>query len=49
MGFILSDCDDAIRKLSESSEDTRRANKWIALALKSRAALYAASIAKYTQ
>ena len=46
--FILSDCDDAIRKLSESSEDTRRANKWIALALKSRAALYAASIAKYT-
>ncbi|WP_199768722.1 RagB/SusD family nutrient uptake outer membrane protein [Sphingobacterium sp. HMA12] len=46
--FILSDCDIAAEKLSDSPSDTRRANKWIALALKSRAALYAASVAKFT-
>lgn len=46
--FILAECDIAAEKLSESSTDTRRANKWIALALKSRVALHAASIAKFT-
>lgn len=46
--FVLDECDDAIQKLTTSASDTRRANKWIALALKSRVALYAASIAKFT-
>ena len=43
--FILSQCDTAAMYLIPTEE--RRATKWAALALKSRAALYAASIAKY--
>ncbi len=49
--FILSECDIAIEKLNaetgESIANRRRASKWAALALKSRAALHAASIAKF--
>jgi hypothetical protein len=46
--FVLEECDRAIDNLPESwSGDERRTTKWAALALKSRAALYAASIAKY--
>ncbi|SHE32675.1 Starch-binding associating with outer membrane [Mariniphaga anaerophila] len=45
--FILKECDQAIGNL-EFLTDTKRASKGIALALKSRAALYAGSIAKYT-
>ena len=45
--FILSDCDKAAAGLPESVGDYR-ATKWAALALKARAALYAASIAKYS-
>jgi hypothetical protein len=47
--FILADCDKAIEGFS-SDPSTRKAgyaNKWDAYALKSRVALYAASIAKY--
>ncbi|WP_421897759.1 RagB/SusD family nutrient uptake outer membrane protein [Marinoscillum sp.] len=46
--FILSECDLAIANL-EGIEDPnfRKATKWTALALKSRAALFAASIAKF--
>jgi hypothetical protein len=47
--FILADCDRAIANFS-SDPSTRKAglaNKWDAYALKSRVALYAASIAKY--
>lgn len=44
--FVLSQCDSAITYLSDVP-DTRRANKWTALALKSRASLHAASIAKF--
>lgn len=46
--FILEECDRAISNLPESWNETdRRATKWAALALKSRVALHAASIAKY--
>lgn len=45
--FILADCDRAAAGLPESVNDYR-ATKWAALALKSRAALHAASIAKYS-
>lgn len=45
--FILADCDRAAAGLPESVDDYR-ATKWAALALKSRAALHAASIAKYS-
>lgn len=49
--FVLQECDKAIANLPEtrSSGDAtkRRATKWAAYALKSRAALFAASIAKY--
>ncbi len=45
--FILSTLDTAIVKLDDDNLDKRRANKWVALALKSRVALHAASIAKY--
>lgn len=46
--FVLEECDKAIKSLPESWEGgQRRATKWAALALKSRAALHAASIAKY--
>lgn len=47
--FVISECDKAIERLplSRNGNDARRATRWMALALKSRAALYAASIAKY--
>ena len=48
--FVLDQCDLAVANLppSVTSEDgIYRATKWAALALKSRAALYAASVAKY--
>jgi len=45
--FILADCDKAAAGLPASVTDYR-ATKWAALALKARAALYAASIAKYS-
>lgn len=47
--FILEDCDKAIELFGSANENTvYRANKWVTLALKSRAALYAASVAKFT-
>jgi len=48
--FILSDCDEAVKNLpqSQSGSDARKATKWAAYALKSRVALHAASIAKYS-
>lgn len=49
--YILQECDKAIAGLPETrgsaSVSKRRATRWAAYALKSRAALYAASIAKY--
>ena len=45
--FILSELDRAIEYLPESWNGERRATKWVAYALKSRAALYAASLSKY--
>ncbi|WP_216647360.1 RagB/SusD family nutrient uptake outer membrane protein [Chitinophaga sp. SYP-B3965] len=47
--FVLSECDKAVESLPDvrSGDDKRRATKWAAYALKSRAALYAASIAKH--
>ena len=48
--FVLSECDLAIAGLPEkcnSSDGALRATKWAAYALKSRAALHAASVAKY--
>ena len=44
--FVLAECDEAAKYLPESRSDFR-ATKWAALALKSRAALHAASIAKF--
>ncbi len=44
--FIASELDDIQDKLGNEDSNTR-ANKYVALALKSRAMLYAASIAKY--
>lgn len=46
--FILEDCDLAISLFSPSDNGQRRGDKWVALALKSRVALYAASVAKFT-
>lgn len=46
--FIIEDCDRAIEALPEAAASKYRASKWAALALKSRVALYAASVAKYT-
>jgi len=46
--FIASDLDTAIAKLSETNQQGR-ANKYAAAAFKSRAMLYAGSIAKYNQ
>ncbi|MFB0908870.1 MAG: RagB/SusD family nutrient uptake outer membrane protein [Spirosomataceae bacterium] len=43
--FVLSECDVAAKALGNSNG--RRASKWTALALKSRAALHVASIAKF--
>lgn len=49
--FVMEECDRAIRLLPETrnnpSEEKRRATKWTAYALKSRAALHAVSVAKY--
>lgn len=46
--FVLDQCDIASENLPSSwSEGQRRGTKWAALALKSRAALHAASVAKY--
>jgi hypothetical protein len=52
--FVLSECDQAIQYLptpenfaSDDGNPLYRATKWAAYALKSRAALYAASLAKY--
>ncbi|WP_214225429.1 RagB/SusD family nutrient uptake outer membrane protein [Pedobacter sp. B4-66] len=46
--FVLDECDLAAENLPETrTTDKRRATKWGAYALKSRAALHAASIAKY--
>ena len=48
--YVISECDFAAQHLSdEPSKNTNasRANKWVALSLKARAAIYAASIAKY--
>lgn len=44
--FVLSELDIAIQNLGDE-HDTRRATTWTALALKSRVALHAASIAKF--
>ncbi|GHT09592.1 glycan metabolism protein RagB [Bacteroidia bacterium] len=44
--FILKDLDEAIAGMSATSE-TGRANKYVAAALKSRAALHAATTARY--
>lgn len=46
--YIINECSDIAEKLGTGrTTNAARANKWTALALKSRAALYAASIAKY--
>ncbi|MEN8155521.1 MAG: RagB/SusD family nutrient uptake outer membrane protein [Bacteroidota bacterium] len=45
--FVLSACDTAALYLGEGDGARKRATKWAALALKSRAALHAASVAKY--
>ncbi len=46
--FILKECDKAITNLPVTLTDGKfRASKWTAYALKSRVALYAASLAKY--
>ncbi len=45
--FTLQTCDEAIALLNEGDGSRKRATKWAALALKSRAALHAASVAKY--
>jgi hypothetical protein len=44
--FVLAECDVAINTLG-TDVNGRRASKWAAYALKSRAALFAASIAKF--
>lgn len=46
--FVLKECDTAIQNLGESwPGGDRRATKWVAYSLKARAALHAASLAKY--
>lgn len=46
--FVLSELDEAIAALPETNTGGRyRADKWAALGLKSRVALYAASVSKY--
>lgn len=45
--FVLKECDVAISNLPPTWGAQRRATKWAAYALKSRAALHAASLAKY--
>ncbi len=45
--FVLKTCDEAAALLGDGNGERRRATKWVAYALKSRAALHAASVAKY--
>ncbi|WP_288204956.1 RagB/SusD family nutrient uptake outer membrane protein [uncultured Parabacteroides sp.] len=45
--FIAEDLDEAIKLLPETSQSAGRVNKYVAYALKSRAMLYAGSIAQY--
>ncbi len=46
--YVIEQCDIAIKNLPEEwSGGERRATKWVACALKSRAALHVASVAKY--
>ncbi|WP_394677054.1 RagB/SusD family nutrient uptake outer membrane protein [uncultured Sphingobacterium sp.] len=46
--YVISECTEAAKMLGiERTISSARANKWTALALKARASLYAASIAKY--
>ena len=45
--FVLKTCDQSADLLGDGDGTRRRSNKWVALALKSRAALHAASVAKY--
>lgn len=45
--FIISEMDAIFQVLPDSYADASRPTKWAAMALKSRAALYAASIAQY--
>ena len=45
--FVLSELDEAIALLPDSRSDKYRANKWAAYGLKSRVALWAASVSKY--
>jgi len=46
--YVISECTEAAKMLGiEKTIISARANKWTALALKARASLYAASIAKY--
>ena len=45
--FISQELEEIKNSLPSSADSKTRANKWTALALKSRAMLYAASIAKY--
>lgn len=45
--FVLSECQIAADNLSEGDGGQRRATKWAAYGLKSRAALYAGSLAKF--
>lgn len=45
--FVLATCDTAAFLLGEGDGNRRRGTKWAAYALKSRAALHAASLAKY--
>lgn len=59
--FILDECDEAIKLFDEATEgykkagrqekstESRRADRWVTLALKSRVALHAGSIAKFTR
>ena len=44
--FVLAECDEAIKVL-DADPNGRRASKWAAYTLKSRAALFAASLAKF--
>ncbi|MEN8155534.1 MAG: RagB/SusD family nutrient uptake outer membrane protein [Bacteroidota bacterium] len=45
--FVLENCDIAASLLGDGDGNRRRGTKWAAYALKSRAALHAASVAKY--
>ncbi|MGB3104023.1 MULTISPECIES: RagB/SusD family nutrient uptake outer membrane protein [Sphingobacterium] len=46
--YVINECTEAAKMLgTEKTINSARANKWTALALKARASLYAASIAKY--